>query len=179
MKSFTIAIILLLSIVGSGSYCQNVNKDNLRKIVELYLKYAPKKFTLDTSNCVFIMSADSSSHEDLFFFEITVFFTNDMFNIKYSEVYSLGRYKLIVNENSERFGILTDLFKKRPYEDLNKGKPPIPGLYTHDFHHWVFLMNNRFEILQVNSYPPNLRPEPSIVKRLKKNKIKFAKNPYP
>ena len=178
MKKITIILVLLFWIGIIKCDAQTIYKDNFKKITDLYLENIPKKFTLDTSTTVFVISVDSCDKDDCFFFGITFTSTNFLVNLKYSQIYTLGNYKLVFTEGVYKYPFFTNLFKKRPFENLNKGKVT-PGLCINDSHQWYFLMNNRLEIHQVNGYPPNFSIFKRVVKMLKQHKVVFAKSPFP
>lgn len=176
MKSITIALVFLFATGTFDIYGQTIYRDNFKKITDLYVENILTKFTLDTTTTVFVISVDSSDKKS-FFFTITFTSTNFLVNFKYSEIYALGSYKLIFNEGVYKYPFFIKLFKKKPFEILNKGKI-IPGLTKDDFHQWNFLMNNRFEIHQVNGCPPDFPQVNALVKKLKQHKVVFAKSPF-
>lgn len=178
MKRSITILFLLLWIGINKSDAQTIYKDNFKKITDLYLQNIPKKFSLDTSATVFVISVYPCDKDDCFFFEITFTSTNSLIDFKYSEIYSLGNYKLVFTEGVYKYPFFTNLFKKRPFENLNKGKPTI-GECFNDSHKWFFLMNNQFQIHQANGYPPDFPQVKEVVEILKKHKVIFAKSPYP
>lgn len=177
MKGITVGLIILFSNSTTSIHGQNIYKDNFKRITDLYLENVLKKFTLDTNTTVFVISVDSSDDKS-FFFGITFSSTKLLVDFKYSDIYTLGSYKLVFTESVYKYPFFINLFKKRPFENLNKGKIT-PGIIRDDFHRWFFLMNDRLEIHQVNGYPPNFNQVKDLVKKLKQHKVVFAKSPFP
>lgn len=178
MKRISIILVLLFWIGIIKSDAQTIYKDNFKKITDLYLENIPKKFTLDTGTTVFIISVDTCDKDDCFFFGITFTSTKFMADFNYSQIYSLGNYKLVFTEGVNKYPFFLNQFKKRPYENLN-GREVNPAFIAEDFHRWFFLMNNQLQIHQVNGYPPDYPGVKDLVKTLKQHKVVFAKSPYP
>jgi hypothetical protein len=179
-KILTFFLLAYLHLFATSVSGQKVYKDNFTKIAKTYLEYATsnpyEKFThhklvLDTSTTVFIISTIPFA-KDSFLFVIKFWRTDILTDLKYKSVYSLANYKLVIVGDEDKSRIISNLFKKRQYENLNKGKK-VNGVSYEDFQKWTFLMNKNYEILQAISGFPQ---QSEFIELLKKSKVSFAKN---
>ena len=178
-KILTFFLLAYLHLFATSVSGQKVYKDNFTKIANAYLEYTCSnpyekfthyKLTQDTSSTIYFASTFNRDRS-YFFYQITFRDTNVLTDLKYKQVYSLGNFKLLIPEGWDQLGALTNLFKKRQYENLNKGKPS--GASLEDFQKWYFLMNSKYEIVQ--AYAGFLQQK-EIIELLNKRKVKFAKN---
>jgi len=172
---FLFPCLYLLATNASG---QKVYKDNFIKIANAYLEYTCSnpyekfthyKLTQDTSSTIYFASTFNYD-KSYFFYQIIFRDTNMLTNLKYKQVYRLGNFKLLIPDGWDQLGALTNLFKKRQYEDLNRGKP-IKG-NVEDFQKWYFLMNKKYEIVEAHG---GFLTQKELIEILNKRKVRFAK----
>jgi hypothetical protein len=168
-----ILVILLIWLMPGRIYCQKVCNNNFSNIAKAYLEHVTKKYKLDTVSTIFITSITESENGE-FFYEITFFDTSFLTNLQYNAIYVLGHFKLVIPKHYDSLGRLTNIFKKLPFEDLNKSKTLPKFNYSENFQQWYFLMNKMCEIMQVNGWPP----KKEFIQDTKKYKLIFAKKSY-
>ena len=177
-----ITILLLfpcLYLLATNASGQKVYKDNFIKIANAYLEYTCSnpyekfthyKLTQDTGSTIYFASTFFNYDSSHFFYQITFRDANVLTDLKYKQVYSLGNFKLLIPEGLDQLGALTNLFKKRQYEDLNKGKP-ISGNFE-NIQKWYFLMNKKYEIVEAHG---GFLTQKELIEILNKRKVRFAK----
>ena len=133
----------------------------------------PKNISLILLAIVFVASITNSENGE-FFYELTFMDTLFLTNYKYDAIYALGNFKLVIPKGVDTGGRLANIFKKLPFEDLNKSKTLPEFNYSENFQAWYFLMNNRCEIMQVKGMPP----KKEFIQDMKKYKLIFAKKSY-
>jgi hypothetical protein len=94
--------------------------------------------------------------------------------LKYDAIYALGHFKLVIPKHYDSLGRLNKIFKKLPFEDLNKSKTLPKFNYSENFQEGYFLMNSKCEIMQVKGWPP----KKEFIQDTKKYKLVFAKKSY-
>jgi hypothetical protein len=89
-------------------------------------------------------------------------------DFKYSKVYEINGYKLIVSEDLNKSYLLENIFKELPYENLNLAKMAI----TYNTTNWHITLNSKNEVVEI--LPQEKSKE---IKNILKNKgIKFSGN---
>jgi hypothetical protein len=150
-------------------YCQREGKSNFVKISTAYAKYMSTKNYVNHKDWVLIINTSIES-KDSIWFEITIKPTSKFINLKYTKVYKLNGYKLVIDEGFDSNKILTYLFHPAPFENFNKGKAGTVGY--ENFQRWYFLMNKKYEVVSAHS----AMSIEEITNILKRNKVKLAKN---
>ena len=178
-KILIFLLLACLHLFATSVSGQKVYKDNFIKIANAYLEYTCSnpyekfthyKLTQDTSSTIYFASTFNRD-KSYFFYQITFQDTNMLTDLKYKQVYSLGNFKLLIPEGWDQLGALTNLFKKRQYENLNKGKL-ITGNFE-NFQKWYFLMNKKYEIVEAHG---GFLTQKELIEILNKRKVRFAKN---
>jgi len=162
-------LFILLNLFINEGVCQKAGKENFLRISKSYLQYQVKNNNLDSNTIIFVVAANTFKQDSLWF-EITFDNINSMVDAKYSNIYKLGNFKLIVDDEFNKSYILKEVFKQTIYEDINKGKRD--GVRRDDFHRWFLNMNNKYEVTSIDVTVPIKE----VVEVLKKNKVKFSKN---
>lgn len=86
----------------------------------------------------------------------------------YKDLYQIDGLKVIIFKDLDKSQLLENLFKKIPYENLNKAKYNM----TYDLVPFHTELNNKNEVLSIKSkYPIK-----DILPFLRKNKVKFSKD---
>lgn len=142
-----------------------------KEIVISYIEFRnQKKIVNPKSNIIIIIIGAQSDDAKNGNYWIDLCFVNPalLMDFKYSKVYEINGYKLIVSEDLDKSYILGKTFKEIPYENLNLAKIAI----TYNTTNWHITLNSKNEVVEI--LPQEKSKE--IKSILEKKGIRFSKN---
>lgn len=161
-----IFFVLILSCSTTG-----FNKDNntARNIVASYIEFRSQQKAINPKTNIIIIGAQGDNAKNGNYW-IDLCFVNPalLLDFKYSKVYEVNGYKLIISEDLDKSYLLEKTFKEIPYENLNLAKMAI----TYNTTNWHITLNSKNEIIEI--LPQEKSKE--IKNILEKKGVKFSKN---
>lgn len=163
---FLIILILFLSV---NSFCQTrKNEKNIIRIAKSFVEFQYDSLkSLNMNEHILCMGANSID-KDSIYLSICFLSTYYLKDVKYDKLYEFNGFKLIITDEMDKSHILKKLFKEIAYENINKSN------YRFSLHpkEWHVTLNNNNEVVSVES----VFRFRDVVKKLKKNRVKFADN---
>lgn len=140
-----------------------------KEIVISYIEFRNQKKIVNPKSNTIIIGAQSDDAKNGNYW-IDLCFVNPalLMDFKYSKVYEINGYKLIVSEDLDKSYILGKTFKEIPYENLNLAKIAI----TYNTTNWHITLNSKNEVVEI--LPQEKSKE--IKSILEKKGIRFSKN---
>lgn len=174
MNKLILVYFSLLIFISTSCNSQDYSKKENRvipSIIEEYIDFRNKKSTIDNNKNILVIGSSSSDDKNL---NLSVYFINPQLlsDFKYSKVYKIKEYKMIIDESLDKSNLLQDIFKKAEieYENFNLAKFP----FTYNLNYWHIILNSKNEIVEI--LPQEKSEE---IKLFLENKgLKFSKN-YP
>lgn len=173
-KLYTISFLLFLLLTVS---CKSQNYKGTKNVIipsiTSYIEHKNEKTPIDSKKNIIVIGAnteeDNPTNKNL---NISFYFINPklLLDFKYSKVYEIKGYNLIISEDLNKSEVLKYAFKdfEIPYENFNLGK--IPFSYNTDY--WRITLNNKNEIVEIL---PQEKSE-EIKSLLEKKGVKFSKD---
>ncbi len=170
MKSLYRFVFLFIPIFffSQTSFGQTRSEKNIIRITKSFVEFQYDSLkSLSKNEHILIMGADSVD-KDSIYLSICFVSTYNLKDVKYDKLFEFNDFKLIITDEMSKSYILKRLFKERAYEDINKSNYRI-NLHPKE---WRVTLNNKNEVVSVES---QFRFK-DVVRKLKKNKVKFADN---
>lgn len=173
-KLHTISLLLfLLLTVSCKSQNYKETKSIIIPLITSYIEHKNEKTTIDNKKNIIVIGANTEegnlANKNL---NISFYFINPklLLDFKYSKVYNIKGYNLIISEDQNKSEVLKYAFKdfEIPYENFNLGK--IPFSYNADY--WRITLNNKNEVIEIL---PQEKSE-EIKSLLEKKGVKFSKD---
>jgi hypothetical protein len=162
-------LFIIIQYLCSNSFGQLCNKENFAKMAKSYIEFQYDTLkSIDKNSAILIIGA-SSIDKDSIHFGIYFMPSVLLFDMKYDKVYEFEGFKLIIiDDKMDKSYILKGLFKETAYIKFEKVGPG----YLYHPKTWYFTLNKKNEVVSVESdyYFKD------VVRKLKKNRVKFAKN---
>lgn len=173
-KLHTISFLLfLLLTVSCKSQNYKETKNVIIPLITSYIEHKNEKTPIDNKKNIIVIGANTEEESPLSKdLNISFYFINPklLLDFKYSKVYKIKGYNLIISEDLNKSEVLKYAFKdfEVPYEDFNLGK--VPFSYNTDY--WRITLNNKNEVVEVL---PQQKSE-EIKSLLEKKGVKFSKD---
>lgn len=164
MKNYFLLVCILM--LSCKTNIQGQRKNNLYKnIVEAYIEYR----NLDKKENILILGANKSENvENAYWVDIAFVNPKLLSGFKYSKVYKINGYKLILDESLDKSNELKNLFDEIKYENFNLAKQSI----DYNLKNWHITFNSKNEIIRI---APQQKSK-EIKDLLMKKGVKFCKN---
>lgn len=160
-------LILVLILVSCNGQNTIKKEKNLEQLTHSFIEFKKSIGKIDTENDVLLMGANSIDTTS-YWFDILFDNTRNLYNTEYDMLYEIDGLKVIIFKELDKSILLENIFKKIPYENLNKAKYNA----TYDLVPFHTELNNKNEVVSIKSkYPLK-----DIMPFLKKNKVKFSKD---
>lgn len=161
-------LILILLLILCSCKSSIINKDeNLVKIVKSYLEFRENNGTFNKEKDIIVIGAQNLENGN-YWVEIAFDNVNYLYDRKYKNLYTFNGYKIILFEELDKSYLFEKIFKKLPYENLNKAKFSIDYSITP----WHILLNKENEIISIQSQYLH----DDVFNILQKNEVKFSKD---
>lgn len=162
-------LLLLTLIISCSSAIFNKEKEPTKEIIISYIEFRNQQKTIDPKTNILIIGAQTAGNKKDNYW-IDVCFVNPalLMDFKYSKVYEVNGYKLIISEDLDKSYLLEKSFKEVPYENFNKAKIAI----TYNTTNWHIILNSRNEVIEILP-----QEKASTIKSiLEKKGVKFSKD---
>lgn len=162
-------LILFVLIISCSTNIFNKEDNTARNIVTSYIEFRNQQKVINPKTNIIIIGAQSDDVKNGNYW-IDLCFVNPalLIDFKYSKVYEISGYKLIVSEDLNKSYLLEKTFKEVPYENLNLAKMAI----TYNTTSWHITLNNKNEVVEIL---PQEKAE-TIKSILEKKGVKFSKD---
>lgn len=150
------------------NYIQSQSKNNLyQNIVETYIEYRNLDKELDKKENILILGANKSENtENAYWIDIAFVNPKLLSDFKYSKVYEINGYKLILDESLDKSNELKNLFDEVKYENFNLATESI----DYNLRNWHITFNSKNEIIRISP----LQKSKNIKDLLVKKGVKFS-----
>lgn len=168
-KNIYFLLILVFLIISCSTTIFNKKNNTARNIVTSYIEFRNQQKVINPKKNIIIIGAQSDDAKNGNYW-IDLCFVNPalLMDFKYSKVYEVNGYKLIVSEDLDKSYLLEKAFKEVPYENLNLAKMAI----TYNTTNWHITLNNKNEVVEIL---PQEKSE-EIKNILEKKRVKFSKD---
>lgn len=153
-----------------NSYLYSQQKQNIYQIiVRAFIQDRNSQVKIDPQKNILIIGADNSERfENGYWLDISFVNPKLLFDFKYTKVYNIDGYKLIIDESLSKSSILESSFMETKYENFNLATQQI----DYDSKNWLITFNWKNEIIHIS---PQRRSK-EIKDLLLKKGIKFSKD---
>lgn len=165
---YCLLILFFLTISCNATIFSQENS-TAKKIALSYIEFRNKQKIINPKTNIIIIGVQSDDAKNGNYW-IDLCFVNPalLMDFKYSKVYEINGYKLIVSKDLNKSYLLENTFKELPYENLNLAKMAI----TYSTTNWHITLNSKNEVVEI--LPQEKSKE---IKNILKNKgIKFSDN---
>ncbi|AZA48688.1 hypothetical protein EG346_11070 [Chryseobacterium carnipullorum] len=137
---------LLISSCKNNIYSQK-NNSLYQNIVKAFIKYRNSETEISKKENILIIGASTSQNVENAYW-LDVWFVNPKLlqDFKYSKVYEIEGYKLIIDESLNKSDILKHSFKETKYEDFNLATK----LIDYDSKNWYIVFNSKNEVIRIS-----------------------------
>lgn len=171
-KNIYYLLIFFVLIISCSTAIFNKENNTTRNIVASYIEYRNQQKVVSPKTNIIIIIIIGAQSDDAKNgnYWIDLCFANPalLMDFKYSKVYEINGYKLIISEDLDKSYLLENTFKEVPYENLNLAKMAI----TYNTTNWHITLNSRNEVVEI--LPQEKSNE--IKSLLEKKSIKFSKD---
>ncbi|MGE8553341.1 MAG: hypothetical protein ACN6OB_05300 [Chryseobacterium jejuense] len=166
---FTLGSILVL--FSCKAQDKKIDPKIVIPFIESYIDFKNKEHYVNVSDNILIVGANKIQNENKYW--LNVYFMNPelMSGFKYTKVYKLYNYRIIIDEALDETIMLKNAFKniqEVPYENFNLASYP----FSYNTSMWLLTFNYKNEVIQVS---PQEKAE-TIKNILEKKGIKFSKD---
>ncbi|SHN06836.1 hypothetical protein [Chryseobacterium carnipullorum] len=139
-------LLLLISSCKNNIYSQK-NNSLYQNIVKAFIKYRNSETEISKKENILIIGASTSQNVENAYW-LDVWFVNPKLlqDFKYSKVYEIEGYKLIIDESLNKSDILKHSFKETKYEDFNLATK----LIDYDSKNWYIVFNSKNEVIRIS-----------------------------
>lgn len=169
--------ILLIYILIFANSCKNhfyaqQKEDIYQVIVKEFIEERNSQIKIDPKENILMVGANITEDKENSY-NIVISFVNPklLSGFKYSKVYIIDGYRLIIDESDSqenKWQILKNSFKETKYENFNLAIQPI----EYDSKYWLITFNSKNEIIRISPQ----KNSQEIKNLLTKKKIKFSKD---
>lgn len=168
-KQKYLLFILLILIISCNVAPSNKENNTIKNIVISFIEFKNRQTRIDAQKNIIIASAQIDEfNKDNYWIDLHFINPELLLNFKYSKVYEIEGYKLIIGEELNKSYLLKNSFKEVPYKNLNKAK--FPFTYSTDNLH--ITLNSKDEIIEISPQ----EKFGAIKSILEKKGQKFTKN---
>ncbi|WP_250253471.1 hypothetical protein [Chryseobacterium sp. Marseille-Q3244] len=171
MKNYILLAYILLIASGCKNNIQGQKKNNLyQTIVKAYIEYRNSNKELDKNKNILLIGANTSEYyENSYWIDVSFENPKLLHDVKYSKVYEIEDYKLIIDESFEKSEILKNSFKETKYENFNLATQQI----DYSVKNWHIIFNSKNEVIRITS---PYQKSKEIKSLLLKKGVKFSKD---
>ncbi|MGE8534659.1 MAG: hypothetical protein ACN6OJ_08745 [Chryseobacterium sp.] len=168
-KNIYCLLISFVLILSCSTTAFNKENNAARNIVAGYIEFRNQQKVVSPKTNIIIIGAQSDDAKNGNYW-IDLCFVNPalLMDFKYSKVYEINGYKLIISEDLDKSYLLENTFKEVPYENLNLAKMAI----TYNTTNWHITLNSKNEVIEI--LPQEKSGE--IKSLLEKKGVKFSKD---
>ncbi|MDV7698618.1 hypothetical protein N6B72_16955 [Chryseobacterium soli] len=148
MKNCFLLVFLLLLISSCKNNIYSQKKNSLyQNIVKAFINYRNSEAEISKKDNILIIGASTSQNVENAYW-LDVWFVNPKLlqNFKYSKVYEIEGYKLIIDESLDKSDILKHSFQETKYEDFNLATK----LIDYDSKNWYIVFNSKNEVIRIS-----------------------------
>lgn len=171
MKNYILLVYMLLMVSSCKNTIQGQRRNNLyQSIVKAYIEYRNSKKELNNAENILTIGANTSDNiKNAYGLDISFVNPKLLHDVKYSKVYEIEGYKLIIDESLNKSDILNKSFKETRYENFNLAK----DLIDYNTKNWHIIFNSKNEIIRITS---PYQKSKEIKELLMRKGVKFSKN---
>ncbi|PQA89872.1 hypothetical protein B0A69_21870 [Chryseobacterium shigense] len=161
----------LIILCSCKNYFYSQKKSNLyQDIVKTYIEYRNSGKILNKEENILLIGANTSKYyENSYWVDVTFVSPMLLQDVKYTKVYQIGGYKLIIDESLNKSDILNKSFKETKYENFNLAK----DLIDYNTKNWHIIFNSKNEIIRITS---PYQKSKEIKELLMRKGVKFSKD---
>lgn len=165
-------LLLLISSCKNNIYSQK-NNSLYQNIVKAFIKYRNSETEISKKENILIIGASTSQNVENAYW-LDVWFVNPKLlqDFKYSKVYEIEGYKLIIDESLNKSDILKHSFKETKYEDFNLATK----LIDYDSKNWYIVFNSKNEVIRISPQQKSKEIKEILLKRGVKFSQEFDDN---
>jgi len=169
-KNYILLVCVLIILNGCQSNISGQRKNNLyQNIVKAFIENRNSKIKIDPQTNILLIGANTNENiKDAYWLDMSFVNPKLLHNFKYTKVYEIEGYRLIVDELLNKSSELKSSFKETKYENLNLATEII----DYDSKHWLITFNSKNEIIRIS--PQQKSKE--IKEILLKKGVKFSKD---
>ncbi len=148
MKNCFLLVFTLLLISSCKNNIHSQKKNNLyQNIVKAFIDYRNSETEISKKENILIIGSNTSQNVENAYW-LDVWFVNPKLlqDFKYSKVYEIEGYKLIIDESLNKSDILKHSFKETKYEDFNLATKAI----DYDSKNWYIVFNSKNEVIRIS-----------------------------
>lgn len=169
-KYFSLVFIIILGVSCKNHLYSQQSKDVYQQVVSAFIKDRNSQVKIDPKQNILILAANTNEN-DMNSYNIIISFVNPklLTGFRYSKVYKIDGYRLIIDESKDlrnKSELLKKSFKETKYEDLNLAIKPI----EYDSKYWLITFNSKNEITHISPF----QKSKEIKELLLKKEVKFS-----
>lgn len=172
MKTKLIFILgTILILFSCKAQDKKIDPKVVMQVIESYIDFKNKEHYVNANDNILIVGANKIQKENKYW--LNVYFMNPelMSGFKYTKVYKLYNYRIIIDEVLDETIMLKNAFKniqEVPYENFNLASYP----FSYNTSMWLLTFNYKNEVIQLS---PQEKAE-NIKNILEKKGVKFSKD---
>lgn len=169
-KNYILLICVLIIVTGCRSNISGQRKNNLyQNIIRAFIENRNSKIKIDPQTNILLIGANTNENfKDAYWLDMSFVNPKLLHDFKYTKVYEIEGYRLIIDELLNKSSELKSSFKETKYENLNLATEII----DYDSKHWLITFNSKNEIIRIS--PQQKSKE--IKELLLKKGVKFSKD---
>ncbi|MBW8361667.1 MAG: hypothetical protein K0M56_05705 [Kaistella sp.] len=163
MKNYILLACMLLIVSSCKNNITEHREKNLyQSIVKAYIEYGNLEKEVDKKENIIIFGANKSENTDNAYW-VDIAFVNPQLlsDFKYSKVYEIEGYKLILDESSDKSTELKNSFKETEYVNFNLAK----DLIDYSLKNWHITLNSQNEIIRVSPQQESMEIKNLLLKK--------------
>ncbi|MDR6488478.1 hypothetical protein J2799_002996 [Chryseobacterium vietnamense] len=170
MKRFFLLMCLIILCSCKNNFYSQRKSNLYQDIVKTYIEYRNSGKSLNKEENILLIGANTSKYyENSYWVDVTFVSPMLLQDVKYTKVYQIDGYKLIIDESFKKSNILKSSFKETKYENFNLAK----DLIDYNVKNWHIIFNSKNEIIRITS---PYRKSKEIKELLMRKGVKFSKD---
>lgn len=170
MKDYIVLILVLLFLTSCKNNMLGQKKNDLyQDIVKAFIDHRNSETEISKEENIVIIGANTDDNiENAYWLDMWFVNPKLLKDFKYSKIYQIEGYKLIIDESLNKSNILKNSFKQTKYENLNLAEK----LIEYDSKNWHIVFNSKNEVIRISPF----QRSGEIKNILEKKKVKFSKD---